>query len=596
MPKKLTQEEYIQKAKYVHGDRYDYSKAVYTKSDETVVLVCSEHGEFKQRAADHLAGKGCSSCSGTKKLTQDEFLTKAVAVHGDKYDYKHVVYVNGITKVRIVCAEHGEFLQTPASHLGGHGCIVCGDAQLLTTEEWIKKAVAVHGEKYDYSEADYRGQHATVKIRCSVHGVFEQRAGQHTHLEAGCPFCAGRQVNEINCLATTHPELAAEWHPVKNGDLTPNDVVAGSRQRAWWKCSVADDHEWETRIGSRLSKNAGCPCCSGHKVVPSNCLATLKPSLAEQWHPTKNGELQPTNVVAGYTSKVWWKCPAADDHEWEATPYDRIRENGDHCPFCINRRVAKSNCLATTHPSLIGQWSNKNADLKPQDITCGYGGKVWWKCAVADDHEWEATPKDRVQQGQGCPCCAGKKVSKTNSLATILPDVAAEWHPTKNGKLTPHNVTYGAYRKVWWKCPAADDHEWEATISNRKNTGCPFCNESKGEKKIVAILGKMGLKFKRQARFKTCRSKKELPFDFLVRLGDKKGILIEYHGVQHYKPVRWDNNMSDERMLAIFEGVKKRDKIKEEWAKKRNIPLLVVPHWDKQRIPELIEKFIKEVA
>ena len=103
----------------------------------------------------------------------------------------------------------------------------------------------------------------------------------------------------------------------------------------------------------------------------------------------------------------------------------------------------------------------------------------------------------------------------------------------------------------------------------------------------------MGLRFKRQVRFKTCRSKKELPFDFLVRLTDKAGILIEYHGIQHYKPVRWSNSMDDEKMIAIFEGVKKRDRLKEEWAKKRNIPLLVVPHWDKEKIPELIETFLK---
>jgi hypothetical protein len=129
-----------------------------------------------------------------------------------------------------------------------------------------------------------------------------------------------------NCLATTHPDLAAQWHPTKNGSVTPYDVVAGCNTKFWWKCydgrwpdgTVADDHEWETGVNHRTTPilKTGCPCCVGKKVVPSNCLATTHPEVAAQWQTNRNGSLTPHDVVAGSDRRVWWKCPKVADHEW----------------------------------------------------------------------------------------------------------------------------------------------------------------------------------------------------------------------------------------------------------------------------------------
>src|SRR5208283_2030649 len=115
-----------------------------------------------------------------------------------------------------------------------------------------------------------------------------------------CYYCTkfNKKVCIDNCLATTHPELAKQWHPTKNGDLTPYKVIAGSSKKIWWQCLVVPDHEWEAVINSRVKGN-GCPCCSGHKVVLSNCLIISHPEIAKQWHSTKNGDLTPYNIVAG---------------------------------------------------------------------------------------------------------------------------------------------------------------------------------------------------------------------------------------------------------------------------------------------------------
>ena len=189
-------------------------------------------------------------------------------------------------------------------------------------------------------------------------------------------------------LAETHPEVAKQWHPTKNGDLTLYGNELKLNEKVWWKCNKGDDHEWKSTISNRIS-SSGCPICSGRKVVFSNCLATTNPDLASEWHPTKNGDLTPKKVVEGSTKKVWWKCDKGDDHEWESIIYNRSKGNG--CSVCSGKTVVKSNCLATTHPEIAKQWDpTKNGDMTPYDISVGSGKKIWWKCDKGDDHEWQA--------------------------------------------------------------------------------------------------------------------------------------------------------------------------------------------------------------
>jgi hypothetical protein len=185
---KLTKEEFVKKAKEVHGDRYDYSKVKYKNNTTEICIICPDHGKFYQTPNNHLSGSRCPECYGQKKLTSEEFIEKAKKVHGDKYDYSKVDYKNSATKVCIICSDHGKFYQIPNDHLRGRGCTKCGGTSNLTTEEFIKKARELYGDRYDYSKVEYKNNKMPVEIFCKVHGYFSQTPKLHLN-GSGCYKC-----------------------------------------------------------------------------------------------------------------------------------------------------------------------------------------------------------------------------------------------------------------------------------------------------------------------------------------------------------------------------------------------------------------------
>jgi len=189
MPKKrLNTQEFISRAIDVHGNKYDYSKVEYIQSKSKVKIICPEHGAFEQTPIEHMRGKGCKYCSGNIKLTTNKFVDAAQSIHKNKYDYSKTTYKNNKTKILIICPEHGEFKQRPDSHLSGKGCIKCSGKCQLTTEEFIDKAIEKHGDTYDYSKVNYEKTDKKVEIICPQHGVFMQKPNHHL-LGSGCPKC-----------------------------------------------------------------------------------------------------------------------------------------------------------------------------------------------------------------------------------------------------------------------------------------------------------------------------------------------------------------------------------------------------------------------
>lgn len=283
-------------------------------------------------------------------------------------------------------------------------------------------------------------------------------------------------------LLTVNPELAAQWHPTKNEDLTPSQVYARSAKKVWWLCEKG--HEWPAPVVNR-TKGSGCPHCMPpyrRRVTPGeNDLLSVNPELAAQWHPTKNGDLLPSQVTANSNLQIWWQCEKG--HEWQASVFNRTR--GTACPHCTNhfsRLIPGQNDLATVNPDLAAQWHPiKNGALTPIRVTAGSSKKVWWLCDKG--HEWEAVIDSR-SRGSGCPICSGRKLLPGfNDLATVDPDLASQWHPTKNGDLRPQDVFPGKHTLVWWQCEKG--HEWQAGIfKRRKGAGCPVCsNAQKGPRK-----------------------------------------------------------------------------------------------------------------
>ena len=204
-------------------------------------------------------------------------------------------------------------------------------------------------------------------------------------------------------LKEIFPDIAKEWHPTKNGNLKPTGVSAGSHRKVWWCLSYDDpatgkhfDFEWEAKVSSRTN-GTGCPYLSGHKIWEGyNDLASTHPELCKEWHPSKNGSLKPTDVTSGSDKKIWWYLPYDDpvtgkhfDFEWEAKVSSRT--NGNGCPYLSNQKVwIGYNDLETTNPNLVKEWHPfKNGDLKPTDVTCGSGKKVWW--LNDKGKEWNST-------------------------------------------------------------------------------------------------------------------------------------------------------------------------------------------------------------
>ena len=198
----MTTIEFIEKARKIHGDKYDYSKVEYKGCRNKVCIICPIHGEFWQTPAQHLAKKECKKCAAIeswkkRKTTKEEFIEKAKQKHGNKYDYSKVEYVNRNTKVCIICPEHGEFWQSPHNHLL-YGCDKCANVirannKRATKEEFIEKAKQKHGNKYDYSKVEYVNSNTKVCIICPEHGEFWQTPS--SHLQYGCKQCADVQKN-----------------------------------------------------------------------------------------------------------------------------------------------------------------------------------------------------------------------------------------------------------------------------------------------------------------------------------------------------------------------------------------------------------------
>ena len=185
--RRFTTDKFIELAKEVHSDKYNYSKVEYKNNKTKVTIICPVHGEFKQLPASHLQGIGCFYCNGNIKLTTEVFIRKAKGIHRDKYDYNKADYKNIRTKVTIICPVHGEFRQTPAMHLQGQGCPKCSNKALMT-EDFVKRAKGVHGNKYDYGRVDYKNSRIKVTIICPVHGEFEQNPAIHLR-GGGCFKC-----------------------------------------------------------------------------------------------------------------------------------------------------------------------------------------------------------------------------------------------------------------------------------------------------------------------------------------------------------------------------------------------------------------------
>lgn len=258
MSRKKTTEEFIRDAISVHGDRYDYSMVVYERARKEVSILCKNHGVFLQTPNNHLLGKGCPACAGNIRLSKDEFVQKALKIHGNIYDYSKVEYKTAKVKVCIICPKHGEFWQTPNNHLNGQACPVCGGSMPLDKDSFIDKARKKHGDIYDYSRVEYVNWDTAVCIVCPSHGEFWQRPGSHIG-GCACPICARQNISLK--LRATIDEFVSAARRIYGDKYDYSKVEYVNKDTKI--CIVCPDHGefWQTP-GHHLAGHQ-CPACSG---------------------------------------------------------------------------------------------------------------------------------------------------------------------------------------------------------------------------------------------------------------------------------------------------------------------------------------------
>ena len=192
MGKLLTLDEWKRKAINKHGSKYDYSKVNYINANTKVCIVCPIHGEFWQKPGMHLLGNGCPKCNKSCKIDTNTFIERARQIHGNKYNYSKVEYTNNKTKVCIICPIHGEFWQKPNDHLSGHGCHKCNcHNHTKDFSNFITLANKVHSNKYTYTKDSYINRETKTKITCPEHGDFFQEPRYHLQGN-GCPKCGNK--------------------------------------------------------------------------------------------------------------------------------------------------------------------------------------------------------------------------------------------------------------------------------------------------------------------------------------------------------------------------------------------------------------------
>lgn len=387
------------------------------------------------------------------------------------------------------------------------------------------------------------------------HFDFEWEATVVDRSRCGCPFLSPTNPKVwkgYNDLATCNPDLAKQWHPTKNGMLTPADVTLGSDKMVWWLYEYTDpitqlkfDFEWQTTIKDRGIRGYGCPFLSPNPKVwrGFNDLATTNPILAKQWHPTRNRDLRPDDVTAGSNRYAWWRC--SKGHEWRAIINSRNMGRG--CPKCSEEgntsfpEQAVFYYVKKVFPNAINRFSEFGFEIDVYiphyNVGIEYDGQFF------HDEPERDKAKDDIAAEKGiklirirepkCPVYAStayrierlslsdkgleqaiehtihvlsqltgvkvetdidilrdyqeindltEKTERENSLSVCYPDLALEWHPTKNGKQLPTNILPGSTKKIWWKCRVCN-YEWVSTPNSRTNgsnkRGCPVCGRKK---------------------------------------------------------------------------------------------------------------------
>ncbi len=256
MGKPYTTQEFIDKVNIIHNNRYDYSKTRYTLNKLNVIIICNIHGEFTKIAGNHIRGQGCPKCSNEqsgkrRRISTKKFIQRANKVHNNKYKYSITnINTNSLSGnyIEIICPIHGIFTQQRYKHLEGKGCSKCSNIKrrntlLMTTEDFIRKAIVVHGDKYSYKNVIYTGRATKVSISCRQHGDFKQNPNNHL-TGSGCPQCSLTGFNPMKKAILYYVSINyGQYYKIGITNSTVKNRFIGDTQ------NIKEIKTWEYEVG-----------------------------------------------------------------------------------------------------------------------------------------------------------------------------------------------------------------------------------------------------------------------------------------------------------------------------------------------------------
>ena len=535
-----SKEEFIKRAREIHGNKYDYSKVEYVNSATKVCIICSKHGEFWQKPYCHLRGYGCPECATNKKLTKEEFIRRAKKVHGSKYDYSKVKYVNNKTKVCIICPEHGEFWQDPNSHLSGINCPKCSKSY-MDQKYFIELASKKFNNKYDYSKVKYKKATEKVCIICPEHGEFWQTPNSHLNSKHGCPICG--TIASHKSIMRSLDDFISEARAV-HGDKYDYSKVK------YINCdtkieTICPEHGpfWQTPYAHL--KGCGCQKCSGHYMDTEYFIELATKKYDGKYDYSK------VNYIDSQT-KVCIICPEHGEF-WQRPIVHLTSKYG--CPTC---GIIESNKAITFSLNDFIREARKVHGNKYDYSKVNYINSAIKVKIICPEHgEFEQTPASHLSSKFGCPKCAGKYMDTEYFIKK-----AREVH---GDKYDYSKVEYiNSVTPVCIICPEHGEF-WQKPSGHLSGAGCSKCRESNLESQIRRQLKAGNIIAEAQKTFSWLKNKSLLFLDFYI---ENKKLAIECHGGQHFEPVEFFGGKKG------FKETCYRDDLKNKLCKEHGIDIL----------------------
>lgn len=516
---------------------------------QSVVFKCRKHDALTNSVPKSLQKYnqfGCKICAREMQDAKRRInFKKASAVLKEhlpsQISIKQVIHSKGShTKIQLFCDEHGDLEPRLMSDLKRKNNIFCRGCHGLES----KKKIVISENKNlmsllspsappDVLQLSQKDQKVNIDWVCKDRGhEFISTAYKLFKSEYSCPECKIYK-RSVECL---YPEIAKEYDGEKN-KIPVSKIAAGSSDVVSWVCSKDSRHKFERAVHCHTHLGYECPFCTGKRVLEKDSLYQLRKDLMEEWDWSAN-QIDPKTLTISSDYKASWICSTDKRHKFKGRVANRTnQQRKGGCPICAGYIVDSTNNLEAVYPQVAKFWHpTKNLNLTPKDVFCKSKKRVWWKCEQGPDHEWQGTIFARTQRSQKCIFCLNQKVSATNSLSTLFPEISKEWHPTKNGDLSPDKTLAMSGKRVWWQCARNPEHEWRTIVAQRTSSGteCPGCIPNPKSKIEIEIAAELKLFFNELDIFDDqifVEGKKIMPD---IKINSRK-LVVEYDGWYWHK-------------------------------------------------------------